>query len=128
MYTASSTAPAEDALNAHENHQDSLPDETAAEVERVEAGIADYFMARIFLGVHRLAKLEARCYERFLEIALDEVDEDKLGELLALSKKDQCEAGNHSSKFADECAKQVAKEFREELEPLAIEYGYVRAA
>lgn len=128
MYAASSTAPTEDSLNAYENHQDSLPDETASEAERILAGIADYFISRIFLGSHRLGRLEDDCYERFLEIALDEVDEDKLGELLALSKKDQCEAGNLSSKFADECAKQVAKEFREELEPPAIEYGYVRAA
>ncbi|MFA0813895.1 hypothetical protein [Microbulbifer epialgicus] len=125
MYTANSTHPAEDALRSYERHQDSLPDETAADVERIEAGIADYFINRIFLGRHRLGRLEDDCYVRFLKIAMDEVDEDSLGEFLAFSKKDQCEAGKLSSDFADKCAKQVAEEFREELEPLAIEYGYV---
>ncbi|WP_444893607.1 hypothetical protein ACJJIE_03740 [Microbulbifer sp. TRSA001] len=129
MYTASSAAPIEDSLNAYENHQDSLPDETSNEAERILAGIADYFINRIFLGSHRLGRLEAGYYERFLEVAMEEVkeiNEDTLSEFLALSKKDQCEAGKLSSDFADKCAKQIAKEFREELEPLAIEYAYIK--
>ncbi|WNZ54811.1 hypothetical protein QT397_18270 [Microbulbifer sp. MKSA007] len=131
MLGSSSTAPTENALNAYEIHQDSLPDETASEAERILAGIADYFINRIFLGSHRLNRSEADYYGRFLEIAMEEVkeiSEDALSEFLALSKKDECQAGKISSDFADKCAKQVAKEFREELEPLAIEYGYVQAA
>ncbi|WHI52688.1 hypothetical protein P3339_07990 [Microbulbifer sp. MLAF003] len=128
MHSSNSTIPTDDALRRFERHQDSLPDETAADTERIESGIADYFLTQIFLSNHRLNKFEADYLNRFIEIAMDNVNEDNLGEFLKECKTDSCEGGVKGSKFADKCAKQVAKEFREELEPLAIEYGYVLAA
>ncbi|WP_444941222.1 hypothetical protein ACJJI3_01380 [Microbulbifer sp. ZKSA004] len=117
MFGSSSTAPAEDALNAHENHQDSLPDETAADVGRVEAGIAEYVLECILSGDNGRPLIEAMYRRRFLEIALDELDKFQLKDIL------QCATANE--KFSRSCALKLAREYREELEPRAAEEGHI---
>ncbi|MCO1336712.1 hypothetical protein MO867_20505 [Microbulbifer sp. OS29] len=117
MLGTSSTAPTEDALSNYENHQDSLPDETAADVERVEAGITEFLLESIFSGNQIRPLSEARYRRRFLEIAIDEIDQFKLKDIL------QCAASNKD--FARSCALKLAREYHEELEPRAAEDGHI---
>ncbi|MDP5211147.1 hypothetical protein [Microbulbifer sp. 2205BS26-8] len=117
-FTTNSTKPAEDALREFERHQDAQPEETAEDAKRIERGIAEYFLEHILPKKWRdRSRLEACCESRFSEIALDEIDKSHMGDILLWASAGQ--------EFANECALKLAKEYREELESLAVELGYI---
>ncbi|MFS1522732.1 hypothetical protein ACL7TT_01255 [Microbulbifer sp. 2304DJ12-6] len=117
-FATNSTRPVESALSDFERHQDGQPEETAEDTKRVERGIAEYFLEHILPKKWRdRSRLETCCESRFSEIALDEIDKSRMGDILLWASASQ--------EFANECALKLAKAFREELEPLAVEHGYI---
>lgn len=102
------------------------PEEGSAEYHRAIDGCAEYFLEQIFAKNQTLRGTPSEMFNRFVGLAVDDMGSARLGNLLFVAIKDACEAGAGLKRYAMTTAKTIAEEYREYLEPLAREAGYIK--